>query len=263
MRDFQAANNGLTLMLGDAMDRMAEIESGSVDMICADPPYTMTKNGKSVRPNYMPVSMGDNMFSGKLPVTADWMAECYRVLRNDGAHFYTFCNINDVQISLNAATAAGFKLHNIISMIKDTKMPNRWYLKYTELVLFFRKGPAKPINDMTSRDYVQVTMPTQANGKVHITQKPLDFIQKIVTNSSSPGDLVLDPFMGSATTGIACLNTGRRFIGIERDEACFSVACDRVLNHIAETPELRPAKPSEPLSVGIHDLPLFAMEAAE
>ena len=109
-------------------------------------------------------------------------------------------------------------------MIKDTGMPNRWYLKNCELILFFRKGKAKPINDMTSRDWVMVTMPKQKDGKLHITQKPLGLITKLVTNSSEIGEIVLDPFMGSGTTGVACMNTNRNFIGFELDKNSFENA---------------------------------------
>lgn len=113
-------------------------------------------------------------------------------------------------------------------MKKDTGMPNRWYLKNTELILFFRKGQAKPINDLTSRDWFEVKMPTKKNCKTHITQKPFDLIRKLVTNSSNENDIVLDPFMGSGTTGVACIHTNRNFIGIEIDEKYFDIAKKRI-----------------------------------
>jgi DNA modification methylase len=191
------------------------VASESVDLVVTDPPYTMTKRGKSSRPNWMPDRMGDNVFDGPLVPVRAWMAQCYRVLK-PGTHFYTFVNTNDITEYLLAARELGFRLHNVLSMIKDTSMPNRWYLKQTELVLFFRKGRAKPIHDMTSRDNVNVVMPKQRTGKLHITQKPLDFIERLVTNSSAPGDVVLDPFMGSGTTALACQRTGRRYIGFEK-----------------------------------------------
>ena len=215
------------LILGDCLEKMREIQSASIDLIVTDPPYTMTKRGKSCRPNWMPSNMGDNVFNGDIPDVKVWMGECYRVLK-DGTHFYTFCNTNDILRYLESAKEVGFKLHNIITMIKDTGMPNRWYLKNCELVLFFRKGKSKPINDMTSRDWIMVNMPTQKTGKLHITQKPLAFITKLVTNSSNVGDVVLDPFMGSGTTGVSCINTGRNFIGIELDEKYFNIAKERI-----------------------------------
>lgn len=212
---------------GDCLEVMKDIPDGSVDLVIADPPYTMTKQGKSCRPNYMQISSDGNLFEGSIVGPEFWMAECFRALK-DGTHFYTFCNTNDLRSYLNASAAVGFDFHGIISMIKDTKMPNRWYLKYTEPVLFFRKGRAKPINDMTSRDYQFVTMPKQKNGKLHITQKPLEFIERLVSNSSLECGVVLDPFMGSGTTGVACMSTNRRFIGIEKDDKYFEVAKKRL-----------------------------------
>lgn len=215
---------------GDCLELMKEISNGSIDCIITDPPYKMTKNGKSCRPNYMPASSSENLFDGKLPDTFTWMSECFRVLKN-GTHFYTFANINSVQDYLNQAQKAGFKLHNIISMIKDTKMPNRWYLKYTEFVLFFRKGEAKAINDMTSRDYEFVKTPTAKSGKLHVTEKPYLFIEKLAKNSSKEGDIIFDPFVGSGTTCLAAKNLNRQFIGIEKDESYFKIAQNRLNNN--------------------------------
>jgi site-specific DNA-methyltransferase (adenine-specific) len=208
---------------------MKNIEDRFVNLILCDPPYTMTKRGKSCRPNWMPNNMGDNVFDGNVPDVKNWMTECFRILKDD-SHFYTFCNTNDIEKYLTTARECGFKLHNVITMKKDTGMPNRWYLKNCELILFFRKGKAKPINDMTSRDWFEVNMPKRSNGKLHITQKPLDLIQKLITNSSDENDIVLDLFLGSGTTGVACVNTNRKFIGIEKDEKYFEIAKDRVLN---------------------------------
>jgi len=216
-----------TLHLGDCLELMTQIPDKSVDLILTDPPYRMTKRGKSCRPNWMPDGMGENVFNGKIPDTQTWMSNCFRVLKN-GTHFYTFTNTNEIQNYLNCATKAGFKLHNIITMIKDTGMPNRWYYKQTEFLLFFRKGKAKPINDYTSRDNVKVIMPKLSSGKLHITEKPLDFISKIVLNSSRDGEIVLDPFFGSGTTCLAAKNLNRQFIGIEKDETYFNIAKERV-----------------------------------
>lgn len=223
----------VTLIHGNCLDKIKEIPDKTIDMILVDPPYKMTKRGKSCRPNWMPNNMGNNVFKGEIPKPKEWMSECYRVLKEE-THLYTFCNTNDITEYLQVAQECGFKLHNIITMIKDTGMPNRWYLKNCELVLFFRKGKAKPINDMTSRDWVQVNMPTKKTGKFHITEKPLSFIQKIITNSSNEGDVVLDCFMGSGTTGIACLSTKRNFIGIELDDNYFKVAENRVKTYIKD-----------------------------
>jgi site-specific DNA-methyltransferase (adenine-specific) len=222
----------MKLLLGNCLEVMPSIPNASIDLILCDPPYKMTKRGKSCRPNWMPSNMGDNFFAGEIPNTDLWMQLCYDKLK-EGTHFYVFTNTVSLQEYLNGATKCGFKLQNIISMIKDTGMPNKWYYKQTELVLLFRKGRAKPINDMTSRDNIQVVMPKMSSGKLHITQKPLDFIERLVTNSSKPGETVLDLFMGSNTTGVACVNTGREFIGIEMDENAYKIAVNRTNEAIA------------------------------
>jgi len=105
----------------------------------------------------MKSGMSDNLFEGELPITKEWMKLCYDKLKKD-SHFYVFTNINSLHEYLNSAKECGFKLHNVISMIKDTKMPNRWYLKYTEFVLFFRKGKAFPINDIVYTTLYPKTM---------------------------------------------------------------------------------------------------------
>ena len=219
--------DNVKLLMGDCLELMKDIPDGSIDLVLTDPPYSMTKRGKSCRPNWMPDNMGDNVFDGDIPDAEVWRGECYRVLK-ERTHFYTFCNTNDIQWYLNVADSIGFKLHNIITMIKDTGMPNRWYLKNCELILFFRKGKAKPINDMTSRDWVMVNMPTKRNGKLHITQKPLDITERLITNSSIEGDVVLDLFMGSGTTGVAAINTNRNFIGMEISSIDFNIAKNRI-----------------------------------
>ena len=211
----------------DCLKGMKKIPSESIDLVIADPPYTMTKRGKSCRPNWMPNNMGSNVFEGNIPDAKSWMSECFRVMK-DGTHFYTFCNTNDIQKYLNIANEVGFKLHNIITMIKDTCMPNRWYLKHCELILFFRKGKAKAISNKGSKDYMFCKMPTQRNGKVHITQKPLEIITTLLTNSSEEGEVIFDPFMGSGTTAVAAINTGRRFIGFELQKEYFDIANKRI-----------------------------------
>ena len=217
------------LVHGDCLKVMKKIPDSSIDLVITDPPYTMTKFGKSCRPNYMPNNMGSNVFEGKIPEPVEWMTQCFRILK-ESTHFYTFTNTNDLQRYLNAATSVGFKLHNVISMIKDTGMPNRWYYKQTELVLFFRKGKAKTINDYTSRDNINVIMPKKSSGKFHITQKPLNFIEKLVTNSSLENELILDPFMGSCTTGLASIKNKRRFIGIEKDADYYKICEKRIVS---------------------------------
>lgn len=225
IKDVKAEN--YHLMFGDCLERMKEIPSGSVKLIVTDQQYRMTKRGKSCRPNWMKDNMGENVFEGKVPDFSEWLSLCYDKMEED-SKMYVFTNTVSFQEILNSATDVGFKLHNILTMIKDTKMPNRWYLKYTELVLFLRKGKAYGINDKTSRDYFFSVMPKKKNGKLHITQKPLEPLEMFIKNSSQDGDTVLDLFMGSGSTGVAALNTNRKFIGIESYDEYFDISVKRI-----------------------------------
>ncbi len=210
---------------GDCLELMKDIEDCSIDACITDPPYTMTATGNSCRPDYMP---DGEILDGKVPNVEEWFSEVYRILK-DETHFYTFCNKNDIQEYLNTATKVGFRFHNIINMIKDTKMPNRWYLKYTEPVLFFYKGRAKAINDLTSRDYQMVKMP-QREDKIHPTQKPLSFIEMLVTNSTKRGDTILDPFAGSGTTALAAEINGRKWVTFEYNPQYYEKTAERLRN---------------------------------
>lgn len=221
----------MKLILGDCIEELNLVDCQNIDVVICDPPYKMTKRGKSCRPNWMPNNMGDNVFDGALPITEDWMTSCYNVM-SDNSHIYIFTNTISLEEYLVTARKVGFKLHNIITMIKDTGMPNRWYLKNTELVLFLRKGKARKINDMTSRDYHFVSMPQKRKGdKFHVSQKPIEFIEKLVSNSViDENSVILDPFMGSGTTGIASKNLGYDFIGIEKDAEYFDIAMNRIIS---------------------------------
>lgn len=220
-------------LYGDCLQVMKNIGDASVDMVVTDPPYTMTATGNSCRPNYMP---SGEILDGNVPKAEEWMSEVFRVLK-DSSHFYTFCNKNDIQWYLNTATDIGFRFHNIINVIKDTKMPNRWYMKYTEPVLFFYKGKAKAINDKTSRDYFNVVMPKKGE-KIHPTQKPLSLIEKFITNSSLENEIVLDPFGGSGTTAVAAENTNRKWICIEYEQTYYQAGLNRVQQHMSNNEEM-------------------------
>jgi site-specific DNA-methyltransferase (adenine-specific) len=214
-------------LLGDCLYKMKDIPDSSIDLIITDPPYKMTPTGNSVRPNYMPEGY---IIGRELPKIKDWMKLCFDKLKPE-THFYTFVNLNDLKDYLNISEEIGFKMHNILIMNKDTHMPNRWYMKYNEIILFLRKGKAKSINDKSSKDFFFVKMPTQRNGKNHPTEKPLDLIEKLIFNSSNENQIVLDPFAGSGTTAIAAENLNRRWICIEKDEEYYNKAISRISEH--------------------------------
>ena len=167
------------------------------------------------------------------------MSELYRVLKS-GSHCYIFTNSLNMREMLNCAEEAGFKLHNILVWEKNNCTPSQFYMKNCEYVLFLRKGKAKWIHNIGESKTVHKFNNIIGN-KEHPTQKPTDLLEFYIANSSNPEDYVLDPFMGSGSTGVACINTGRRFIGIEIDESYYSVAKKRIEDaEIMKNSELSP-----------------------
>jgi len=98
-------------------------------------------------------------------------------------------------------------------------------MKNCEYTLFLRKGKAKKIHNNGSKTVHKFNNPTD---KLHPCEKPVGLMQMFIENSSEVGDIVLDFAMGSGTTGVACVNTNRKFIGVELDEGYFNIAKDRI-----------------------------------
>lgn len=167
----------------------------------------------------------------------DWFPELYRVLKND-THCYVMCNLLNLQNFMCISSQVGFKIHNLLVWQKNNATPNKWYMKNCEFTLFLYKGKSKYINDCGSK---QVHSFNNVIGcKRHPTEKPVALMQYYIQNSSRENDIVLDPFMGCGSTGVACANAGRRFIGMELDAAYFEIAKQRVED--AYAPRL-PARP--------------------
>lgn len=155
---------------------------------------------------------------------SDWMPLAFDAIGERGhAYFMTNGrNLKDMQI---AAEGAGFRLHTVLVWDKKAALPNRYYQNITEFALFMFKGKARTINEPASKNLVQIF---QHDESPHPTEKPVELMRLWVGNSTQPGDLVLDPFAGSGTTGVACERLGRRFIGIEKNPAFFDIACRRI-----------------------------------
>ena len=131
-------------------------------------------------------------------------------------------NINEL---LNICEKVGFKLLNILVWGKSKHSPNRYYLKNCEFIVFLRKGKAKNINNMGTK---QLLLINNVENKNHPSEKPIKLMKILIKNSTNEQDKVLDPFMGSGTTGVACKELNRNFIGIELDEKYFKIAKERI-----------------------------------
>lgn len=217
------------LILGDTIATMASMKASSVDLILTDPPFQVISGGSNIgaddgRPTGILAKNDGKIFKHNSIKPADYLAECYRVLR-PGRDAYFMTNNLTLRLMLNAAHEAGFKFHGMLPWIKNNCTPSRWYMKDTEIVLYFYKSPARPINNPGDKQSFECANP---RGKMHPTEKPVELMQRYVGNSTKPGWKVLDPFMGSGTTGVACQNIGRRFVGIEVDSDYYNVAKKRL-----------------------------------
>lgn len=198
------------------------------DLICTDPPYRLTSGGKT--PGGLHERIGDDDYdnSGQIvDCDIDWpdfMPLFYAALA-ENAHAYVMANNRNVEPMLIEARRAGFRFHNLLYWDKETVTPNRWYMKNAEFTGFFYKGTAFAINDPSSK--AGVRCPHRDETK-HPTEKPVPLMGMYIRNSTQPGGVVLDPFMGSGTTGVAAVRAGRGFIGIEKNERWFEVARQRI-----------------------------------
>lgn len=211
------------------------IQNDSISCIVTDPPYKMNHSTGGCTNIGMKnkwqgnIKAGNTVMGFDLSIKfSDWLPKIYRVLKPSG-HCYIFCNDKNIQELLNESTKIGFRESNILVWIKNNACPNRYYMKNCEFILFLYKGAAKPINNMGDKAAMQVDNINGKN-KLHPVQKPVELLQRLIINSTESNDIVLDPFMGSGSTGVACAETGRRFIGIEIDKDYFNIAKERIEN---------------------------------
>lgn len=229
------------LMFGDCIERMKEIPDNSIDCIVTDPPYKLTSGGcKSVgnfnivfnRTNYYGKSSGI-MFN--VPDFNQWLGNVYRILKN-GTHFYCMTNDKNLNNIINEALKVGFKEVNILVWDKGMHVPIPYYMKNIEFILLFRKGNARKINNMGSTSLIKIK--GILGVKVHPSEKPIKLMEHFILNSSNKNDIIFDPFMGSGSTGVACVNTNRKFIGIELDDKYYDISCKRIEDTIKDKKQL-------------------------
>jgi len=219
------------LHLGDCLDVMKDIPDGSVDMVLTDPPYGMDyqSNRRTVTEKFSKIR-NDN---GLLWLD-DFVDECCRVM-SDNSAAYVFCSWHKVEV-FKKSFERKFNLKNIIVWVKNNHGSGDLkgaYAPKHEFVLYMHKGRSLFRNGRAP----DVMMADKVSGSkmVHPTEKPIQLLERFVVNNSDEGDIILDPFMGSGTTGVAAKSLNRSFIGIELDEAYFNIAKDRI---DAVTPQL-------------------------
>lgn len=156
------------------------------------------------------------------------MLEPVDLIATDPAHCYVMINNLNLESALTVFRQAGFGFHGLLKWQKNNATPNNWYMKDFEPILFFRKGRAFPINNPSAKATLHHPNP---RNKLHPTEKPETLMREMIQNSSQPGQVVLDPFMGSGATLQAAAKSHRQAIGIDLDEQYCRVAADRIERH--------------------------------
>ena len=235
---YQSAKNDFTLLHGDCMQRLHEIEDNSIDAIFADPPYFLSNGGISVQSGkQVCVDKGD-WDKGGTPehiyeFNRRWLELCRPKLKENGTIWISGTHHN-IHVVMRCLQELGYKVLNTITWQKTDPPPNlscKYFNFSTELIIWARKYEKKThkfnyevmkqLNGGTQMTDVwripAVGSWEKQQGK-HPTQKPLRLLYRIVLASTNKGDTILDPFNGSGTTGIAANLLGRKYIGIEQDK---------------------------------------------
>ena len=218
----------INLLQGDCIDLLPKIPDGSIDSIITDPPYFlgMTHNGQKGCFNDLAICK---------PFYEKLFTEYKRVLKPDGC-VYFFCDWRSYAFYYPIMKGV-LGVRNMLVWDKQAG-PGSFYSYQHELIIFTTKRNTFNVKGTYSiitgiRSFS--TGAKKTNGeKVHPTQKPIELIEKFILDSTDAGDTVLDSFAGSGTTGVACINTGRKFIGMELDDEYFNIATQRIEKALKE-----------------------------
>lgn len=235
----------------------ARYPRGLFDVIFADPPYFLSNGGISCHAGKMvKVDKGswDKSQGPELnhEFNFEWLRRCQAALKPNGTIWVS--GTHHVIFSVGyAMQQLGMKVLNQITWQKPNPPPNlacRYFTHSTETIIwaaktekskhvFHYKEMRRQNNMKQMKDVWSMTAPKKGeklHGR-HPTQKPVELLRRILEASSNPGDLVLDPFMGSGTTGVACRNMGRRFVGVELDDKYIRLADKRIISaELEQTP---------------------------
>lgn len=155
---------------------------------------------------------------------SEWLPEIYRVLK-DNTHCYIYISARNLKELQVECEKVGFKFQQLIVWKKNNVTPNKFYLNNYELILMLRKGKAKFIKNMGTKNLIEIN---NVRNRTHPTEKPIELNEILIENSSNENELILDPFMGTGSCGVACKYLNRKFIGIEIDEKYYEIAKARI-----------------------------------
>ena len=237
----------INIQQGDCVTLLKTLPSGSVQQIFADPPYNLSgSNFQTVKSGkYATCDKGEWDMIDNIDIFNEmWLKECIRVLADNGTIWVsgTLHNIYSVGVALEEEN---FKILNNITWQKTNPPPNlacRTFTHSTETILWAKKNLPKTHhyfnyelmkeinNNRQMKDVWEgsLTKPREKSYGKHPTQKPEYLLERIILSCTRPGDLILDPYLGSGTTGKVAKELGRKFIGIELEPEYLCIAQKRI-----------------------------------
>jgi site-specific DNA-methyltransferase (adenine-specific) len=227
----------------DAVQWLKTLPSDSVDLLITDPPYESLEKHRAIgTTTRLKVSAGSsNPWFTVFPNArfGELFSEVYRVLKRN-SHFYLMCDQETAFIAKPIAEAAGFKFWKPLIWDKCTIGMGYHYRARYEFVLFFEKGKRK-LNDLGIADVL--TAPRVRGG--YPAEKPVALSETLILQSSSAGDIVADPFMGSGSVGVAALKLSRRFAGNDVSDSALTHSRGRFAQVGAQEGRVLPADSSD------------------
>ena len=218
-----------TIIHGDCIKELKTLKANSVDLVCTDPPYEISTTGGGI------YKQADKGYIKQLSAIKDGfdeciLAECIRVLKR--INIYLFCSKKQIPALLQFFVAKHGCNFDLLTWHKSNPVPacGNKYLSDTEFILFFREPGVRLYGTFHTKLTYYVTPLNQRDKRMHghPTIKPLHIVSNFILNSTKPGDVVLDPFLGSGTTALAARTLDRRYIGIEREGRYIEIANARL-----------------------------------
>ena len=223
----------------DSLQLMKEIPANSVDAIITDPPYNISRDNNFTTMGRAGIDFGE--WDKDFDLTS-WIKVAEPLLKKGGniVIFNSWKNMTNITKSLEEN---GFEVKDLIRWKKTNAMPRnrdrRFITDYEVAVWAVKKGGKWTFNRLSDTYEIPeivggLTPKSEKIESGHPTQKPIYVMEWLIERLTNEGDVVLDPFMGSGTTGVACKNLNRKFIGVELDENYYNIAYNRINRYTCE-----------------------------
>ena len=223
------------LFHGEAISVIKDLPSESVNHLITDPPYNISRENNFKTMGRAGIDFGE--WDRDFDLTC-WIKDCIRGIKK-GGNIVIFNDWKNLSYIVEELEKNNCEIKDLIRWEKTNPMPRnrdrRFIVDYEVAVWAVKKGDKwtfNRISDTYERPLLKypITPKSEKQMGAHPTQKPISVMEWLIIRLTNENDVVIDPFMGSGSTGIACLNTNRRFIGIELDENYFNIAQKRLNN---------------------------------